>query len=452
MRAKQSKIIVGAALAAAAVHTGKRHAMNREDYLHDVATKPRRYGQKETDNEADVATLGKNLRELTAGVKKRDEEMTTAMKKAADEIAANGKMAKETLDQLKSIAEAGTALQTRMLEIEQKWVSVQGNITGGVGQRGKSVGDRFIESDEVKKYLETRGKSGPNASMTFKAITSATTGAGGAGDLIQPTRVSEIIRPQDRPLTIRDLLSQSRTVSNAIEYVQETGFDNQAEPVAEGADKPESSIDFQLKTVPVRTIAHWIPVTKQVYDDAPMLAAYIDNRLRYGLALVEENQILAGDGTGQNLLGLIPEAAAYNRANTGTKLDVLRRSITQVRLSEYRADAVVLHPGDWEEIELLKTDEGAYVWANPMALLNPTVWGLSVVDTTAITEAQFLTGAFRPAATVWQREDATVAISEHDRDNFIKNMLTIRGEERLALTVWRPEALVHGTFSEGLSS
>lgn len=440
-----------AALCAPAIVGQKAHAMNREDYHHDVATNPRRYARKDGPNsDADVADLQKNVRDLTGVIKKRDDEMTAAMKKASEEIAATGKMAKETLDQLKAIADAGTALQTRMLEVEQKFVALKDTGGGGIGQRGKSLGERFTEDEGVKKFLQSRG--GQDVKVTMKAITSASTGSGGAGDLIQPLRVGEIIRPQDRPLTVRDLLSQSRTVSNAIEYVQETGFDNQAEPTAEGAQKPESSIDFQLKTVPVRTIAHWLAVTKQVYDDAPMLASYIDNRLRYGLAIVEENQILAGDGTGQNLLGLIPEAAAYNRAMTGTKLDVLRRSITQVRLSEYRADAVILHPGDWEEIELTKTDEGAYVWANPQSLLNPTVWGLRVVDTAAITETQFLTGAFKPAATVWQREDATVAISEHDRDNFIKNMLTIRGEERIALTVWRPEALVHGTFGEGLSS
>lgn len=442
---KNQKLAAG--VAAAALVGMKSVPMNREDYHNEVALNPRKFRQKDGASDADIATLQKGVKDISQLIAKRDGEMVEAMKKAQAEIEANGKMARETMDQLKAIAEAGTALQTRMLDIEQKFVSIKdsGNRPGT-----KSIGDQFIENEAVKAFLQQRG--GQAVKVTLKAITSNTTGSGGAGDLIQPTRVPDILRPQDRPMTIRDLLSQSRTVSNAIEYVQETGFTNNAAPVAEGAQKPESSIDFQLKTVPVRTLAHWIAVTKQVYDDAPMLASYIDNRLRYGLALVEENQILAGDGTGQNLLGLIPEATPYNRANVGTKLDVLRRSITQTRLSEYRADATVLHPGDWEEIELLKTDEGAYVWANPMGLLNPTVWGLRVVDTTAITEAHFLTGAFKPAATVWQREDATVAISEHDRDNFIKNMLTIRGEERLALTVWRPEALVYGTFAESLQS
>lgn len=448
-----TKLLIGAAAAAALAAPGivgrKEHAMNREDYLHDVATNPRRYRRKDGPNTDEaVAEVQKSVRELSGAIKKRDEEMGAAIKKASEEIAATGKMAKETLDQLKQLSEGATALQTRMLDVEQKFIASQND---GRQRRdaGKSLGQRTVESDVVKKFMADKGGT---AKFAVKAITSDTTGAGGAGDLVLPTRVAEIIRPEDRRMTIRDLLSQSRTASNAIEYVQETGFDNQADVVAEGAEKPESSIDFQLRNVPVRTIAHWIPVTKQIYDDAPMLASYIDNRLRFGLATVEEAQLLTGDGTGQNLLGLIPEAAVFNRQNTGTKLDVIRRAITQVRLSEFRADAVVLHPGDWEEMELVKTDFGSYVWANPMGLLNPTVWGLRVVDTTAMEEAQFLVGAFRQAATVWDREDANVQISEHDRDNFIKNMLTVRGEERIALTVFRPEAMVTGEFAESLTS
>lgn len=449
-KAMKSRILVGAALAMAApaIHTGKSHAMNRADYLHDFTTNPSKYRRKDGVDEAAIADLQKGQKSVLELITKRDKEMADAIKKAGDEIAATGKMAKETLDQMKAIADAGTTLQARMLDIEQKFVAVNDN-TNKARNAQKSLGLRVVEDESVKKMMESKAGI---ARVVLKAITSESTGAGGAGDLVQPLRVPGIIALPDRPLTIRDLLSQGRTISNAIEYIQETGFDNNAAPVAESTEKPESSIDFQLKNAPVRTIAHWIPVTKQIYDDAPMLAAYIDNRLRFGLSFVEENQILAGDGSGQNLLGLIPEASDYNRANTGTKLDVLRRSVTQVRLSEYRATAVVLHPADWEEIELLKTTEGAYIWANPMGLLNPTVWGLRVVDTTAIPEAQFLTGAFQQAATVWDREQANVQISDQDRDNFIKNMLTIRAEERIALTVWRPEAMVHGTFAEGLTS
>lgn len=450
-----TKLLIAAGAAAFAAPAlvglnGKPLAMNREDYLHESTSRAHRarYGRKDGTADADIQDLRTAQKDMAKAMADRDKQMAEALEKAKAEITNTGKMAQETLDQLKSIATSGEAMQKRMLEIEQKFVSISEH---NRGQRAsmKSLGNRVAESDEVKKFMSERGG---RVRVSVKAITSDVTGAGGAGDLVVPTRVPGIVADPDRILTVRSLLASARTTSNAIEYVQETGFDNQAAPVAEAAEKPESQIEFQLQTVGVKTIAHWIHVTKQIYDDAAMLAGYIDNRLRFGLKIVEEDQLLAGDGTGQNLLGLIPEAADFNRANTGTKLDVIRRSITQVRLAEYRATGVILHPGDWEEIELLKTDEGAYIWANPMGLLNPTVWGLSVVDTVAIDEGQFLTGAFSQAATVWDREDANVQISEHDRDNFIKNMLTVRAEERLALTVFRPEALVHGTFAEGLQS
>ncbi len=303
----------------------------------------------------------------------------------------------------------------------------------------------------MKDGIASKGR----VQVNLKAITSLSTGDGGAGDLIIPQRVPGIIRQPDRAMTIRDLLSVGRTSSNAIEFVQETGFTNNAAPVAEGAQKPESSIDFQLQTSPVRTIAHWIQASKQVLADVPMLQSYIDTRLRFGLELVEEEQILAGDGTGQNLLGLIPQATPFDEARRkvgDTRIDIVRRAMTQVRLAEYRADAIVLHPSDWEEIELTKDGEDRYIWANPRGLLGPTLWGLPVVDTTAVEEGEFLVGAFRLSSQIWDREDATVDISTEDRDNFIKNMVTIRAEERLALTVYRPEALVYGDFDDVVSS
>lgn len=429
------------AMAAPAIVRAKNHAMNREDYINDIATNPAKYRRR--DGEVKTAELAVQVKSIAEAMAKRDKEIAAAVEKASSEVKETGKIAASTVEELKKISELANGLSTRMLDVEQKAAAI-GEQTTKQRQSQKSLGQIVAEDEKVKAWQKARGGT---VRLEMRAITSNTTGAGGAGDLVQPTRVPEIIRPEDRQLTIRDLLSQSRTNSNAIEYVRETGYTNAAAPVAETTQKPESTLEFNLATVPVRTIAHWVHASKQILDDAPMLQSYIDNRLRFGLAIVEENQILAGDGTGQNMLGLIPEAIPYNRPTTGTKIDVIRRSITQVRLSEYRADAVVMHPADWEEIELTKTTEGAYVWGSPSGLLVPRIWGLRVVDTTAIAEDHFLTGAFKLAATYFDREDAAVQISDQDRDNFITNMITIRAEERGAVVVWRPEALVYGDYS-----
>jgi HK97 family phage major capsid protein len=419
--------------------------------VHPSLADVRRYGRR--DDDPDLPTLAKEFRTLAQELKTRDTTVKEWTEKAAAEIKANGAIATETKAALEAQAKAATELAARLGEMEQLVAKLKANDNPEPGR--ESIGKKFTEDEKVVEFLKGGMGAKGRVQVRVKAITSLTSGDGGAGDLIVPTRVPGIIRQPDRAMTIRDLLSVGRTTSNSIEYVQETGFTNNAAPVAEGAQKPESSLEFTLQSSPVRTIAHWIQASVQVLADVPALQSYIDTRLRFGLEIEEEEQILAGDGTGQNLLGIIPQATPFdtNRRRVGdTRIDIVRRAMTQVRLAEYRPDAIVLHPSDWEEIELTKTTEGAYIWANPRGLLGPTLWGLPVIDTTAVEEGEFLVGNFRMSSQIWDREDATVDVSTEDRDNFIKNMVTIRAEERLALTVYRPEALIYGDFDEVVSS
>lgn len=409
------------------------------------ASDVRLYGKKE--EELSPTEVVREWRGVKTSLEKQHSDIQDWVKKAAESIKATGELSAEVKAGLEKSSKAGEELAVKFAELEQMVSKLAANSNRGP-QAQKSLGQQVTEDEKVKAFLE---QGGGKVRFGVKAITSATSGSGGAGDLIVPQRNPGIMRAPDRALVIRDLLSVGRTTSNSIEYVQETGFTNAAAPVAEGAQKPESSLEFNLVSTPVRTIAHWIQASKQVLQDVPALQSYIDTRMRFGLALVEEAQILAGDGTGQNLLGLIPQSTPFDvaRAKPGdTRIDIVRRAMTQVRLAEYRADAILLHPSDWEEIELTKTDEGSYVWANPRGLLGPTLWGLPVIDTTAVEEGEFLVGNFQMAAMLWDREDAVVDISTEDRDNFIKNMVTIRAEERLGLEVSRPEALIYGDFDE----
>lgn len=406
-----------------------------------------RYGKKE--DEIDPAVMVKEWRALRTDLKSQHAEVQQWTEKAAQSIKDTGAIADEVKKGLEEAAKKGEALAAKFGELEQLVAALQKT---GVGQEaGKSNGQIVTEDDRFKAMAKD---GGGKVRVSVKAITSATSGAGSAGDLIIPQRNPGIVRQPDRLMTIRNILTSGRTSSNSIEYVQETGFTNAAAPVAEGAQKPESSLEFNLVTTPVRTIAHWIQASKQILADVPALQSYIDTRMRFGLEIVVDDQLLSGDGTGQNLLGLIPQATPFDvsRVRPGdTRIDIVRRAMTQVRIAEYRADAIIMHPSDWEEIELTKTSEGAYVWANPRGLLGPTLWGLPVIDTTAVEEGEFLVGNFQMAAMVWDREEAVVDISTEDRDNFIKNMVTLRAEERLALEVSRPEALVYGDFDDAVS-
>jgi HK97 family phage major capsid protein len=260
-------------------------------------------------------------------------------------------------------------------------------------------------------------------------------------------RVPGIIAPPNRTLTIRDLLAPGQTSSSSVEYVKETGFTNNARSVSEGTTKPQSELTFNLSTSPVRTLAHIFRASRQIMDDAVGLASYINARGTYGLKYVEETQLLNGNGSGVNIDGIVPQATDYAPAFTGsTNIDTLRLALLQVILAEYPATGFVLNPTDWAKIELEKDSQGRYLVGNALSPIGPSIWGLPVVQTQAMASGDFLTGAFNMAAQIFDRMGVEVLLSTEDQDNVVKNMITIRVEERLALAVYRPEAFVSGSF------
>lgn len=340
-------------------------------------------------------------------------------------------------------------LKARIDEVEQKAARrpQDGN------EEIKSLGRQFVESDQFKSLVGDAGQRG-KANLEIKAtITSANTdAAGSAGDLVQTTRIPGIFAPQDRKFTIRDLLMPGRMDGNALEFVQETGFVNNAGMVAEGTKKPQSDIKFDLKSTTAKVIAHYMKASRQILEDSSQLRSYIDGRLRYGLAFKEEQQILNGDGTGQNLLGIIPQATAYTRpvgvtTTAESKIDTLRFAMLQAVLAEYPASAHVLNPIDWAAIETLKDTSGQYIIGNPQGSLNPTLWKLPVVETQAIAVNKFLTGAFSMGAQLFDRWLSRVEVATENEDDFVNNLVTILAEERLALAVYRPEAFIYGDIA-----
>jgi len=391
----------------------------------------------EKTSEQELATLAADLKKAADDVKKQAETTQTELKNL-------GKVTDETKKAADDALIKHNEISARLTEIEQKMVrsSKEGP------QRAKSIGEMVTEAEEVKSLLASkRGR----ARVPVKAIISAlTTDANGsAGDLIVPTRVPGVVAPPTRRMTIRDLLMPGRTDKNAIQFVKETGFTNNAATVSEtaGNAKPQSEIKFDVVNAAVSTIAHYVKATVQILDDVPMLQSYIDGRLRYGLRFVEEAQLLMGGGTGTDINGLYTQATAFSAPITltdGNMVDTLRLALLQVALAEYPASGIVLSMHDWARIETLKDGEGRYLFGNPQGTTEARLWRLPVVETQAMTEDKFLVGAFNMAAQIFDREDAHVDISTEDQDNFIKNLVTIRAEERLALAVYRPEAFVKG--------
>jgi HK97 family phage major capsid protein len=397
---------------------------------------------------------GKSVAELAAETraafdKKHDEVKGIAEKALAE--AGKGIPLSEAAKELADQALTGlNETKARLDELEQKAAR-----RGSEPTEVKSIGQQYIDSDAYKSAFGNGARQGQNVGIEVKAITSLTTDANGsAGDLVRPERVQSPMQMlPDRQLTIRSLIAPGTTSSSSIEYVQETGFTNNAGMVAEGTLKPESTLKLDLKNAPVRKIAHWFLASAEILADAPGLRSMIDNRLRYGLAFVEDVQLLKGDGTGQNLAGIKPQASDYALPSgvtgfaTPTMIDKLRLAQLQVALALYPADGQVLHPIDWALIEMQKDGEGRYIIGNPQGTIAPTLWGLPVVPSMAQTQGEFTVGAWRMGAQLFDREQSGVLVSTEDGDNFRRNMVTILAEERLALTVYRPEAFVDGAFA-----
>lgn len=386
----------------------------------------------------------KTLEDLKGAFLQTSQDLKSFVEKANGEIEAAGKVSSETKAALETLAEKANGYGDRIDKIEGR---LNSKFDDGRAE-AKSLGAQFIETDEYKAISE--GKS-QTARMQVKAIVNAT---GEGQPLVPEQRVPGIIHEPERMLTIRDMLASGRTSSNLVKFARESVYTNNAGPqyqaspeARENISKPESNITFTDGSAEVITLAHFILVSRQVLSDAPMLQSYIDGRLRYGLKLEEEDEILNGDGSGGQLDGLRNQQTAYSRAQSGdTKIDTLRRAITQAQLANYMVDGIIVNPADWEEIELTKTSENAYVFASPARMAAAAMWGKPVLVTNTMPAGQFQVGSYQLAAQIWDREDATVELSREDGDNFRKNMVTVLAEERLALTVYRAQSIIGGAF------
>lgn len=396
--------------------------------------------------DVETKTVAEQAAEIKAALDKSVDSVKELAEKAVGMAEKNEKAAAGQTEKVDDAIKGMNELKTAFDAFEQKLARGEGE-----QKTSQTPGQAFVGSDEYKALIDGTVTQGRVAAVQMKAITSLTTDAdGSAGDLVRTERVQSAMPTlPERRMTVRDLVAPGQTNSNGIEYVQETGFTNAAAMVAEGTLKPESSLKFDLMTAPVRKIAHWMLASSEILADAPGLQSMIDQRLRYGLAYKEEAQMLNGDGTGQNLLGIRPQATDFAAPFTitdATPIDLIRLAILQAVLAEYPASGIVLNPIDWARIETTKDADGRYIIGNPQGTASPTLWSLPVVATQAMEVDKFLTGAFRQGAQVFDRMQATVMASTEDSDNFRKNLVTILAEERLAFTCYRPEAFIEGDF------
>jgi HK97 family phage major capsid protein len=325
------------------------------------------------------------------------------------------------------------------------------------GRETKDLASMLFEHDEFRDFAR-RGARGriripfEETPLELKTvITSAAVGSSTPGILV-PERIPGIVKPGVPRIRVADLIPHYPIVNNSVEVVKENVFTSNASPQSEASDKLESALTFTIDSEAVRTIAHWIPASRQVLDDLPGLQMFVRGRLVDGLLDELDDQILRGDGT-TGLSGLTNEATAYSDATydqTGdTKLDKLARMLTQLEDSNMSGSGFILHPRQWREIQTIKADQGggagtgAYVLGGPQGNVPAMAWGLPVATTTRNTYGQAFVGAFASHVILALRQGVTVDISTEHSDYFVKNLVAIRAELRCALLTLRSDAVIY---------
>lgn len=399
-------------------------------------------------------SLEKDIETINASLKQVGDQIKSQAEQAQKDIKAHAQLSEETRAKVDELLTKQGDLQAHLQAAEQKLAKLE-NGGGGVAAE-RTLGQQFTENEEFQAWAQR-----PGARFSIGINAAIDSGSSSAGDLIVPDRVPGIVAAPLRRLTIRDLIQWGRTTSNSIEFVRELLFTNNAAPVSENPSglKPESSITFDADSVPVVTIAHWIHASKQVLADVPMLQSYIDGRLRAGLKLKEEDQLLNGSGVGLNLDGIYTQATNYSMpagavVDNETMVDRLELAMLQVELSNYSPDAIILNPVDWSNIRRLKATDRSYLFGGPSSPISQNLWNRNVVTTTAIAQGDFLVGVFGGGLAVqgWDRQDISLSIATQDDRDFVKNMVKLLVEERIGLTVYRPAAFVKGDFDDTSSS
>lgn len=371
-------------------------------------------------------------------------KLAALSEKAAGEAATVGKVSADTKTALEAIGVEQRTLADRILAVEQKATAQNDQ-----DKPAQTAGDMFVKSDGYIALQKNGIKGRANVELK-NTVTNA------VGNTFSERRPG-IVEGAFRLFTVEDLLTALPTSSNAIDWVRENVFTNAAAEAAEGAAKPQSSITFLPGTMPVSTVAHWLKISRQLAMDNAALAAYINRRLMYGVNLRVENQLISGNGVAPSLSGLTATGNftphGYTAASlTGlgllnNRFDLIGKMIGDSAGADYPADSIIVNTADWWTMRLAKDAQGRYLLGDPGASVAPTLFGLPVVASNATTADSVLVGNVAQAATLHKREGVVVDMSDSDENNFQLNLVTIRAERRLALTVEKPAALRFGDLT-----
>nr|WP_319250498.1 phage major capsid protein [uncultured Celeribacter sp.] len=410
---------------------------------------PRMDAGEDGDVEKLLAQVQQSLDKVNSQTKQTAENALKEAKKAGEVSAETKQAADQLLTTQTELSNAVKNMTEQLEGVNQKHLDIAQQVAEGLGAgRGagvKSLGQAVLEShDKIKAFN--------GGTMSVDVKNAITTAAGSAGGLIYHEEERDPVRLPRRRLLVRQLLTQGRTGSDLVTFRKQTIRANAAGMVAEEGTYQASSYGWEKATEKVKKIGHVTSISEEALADADQLQTEVDGELRYGLDLEEEQQILAGDGTGENLTGLTTEAPDFVAAAglpNATRIDRLRLGILQVTLEDYIPTSMLLNPLDWAAIELLKVSgtDNRYVWGNPGTGNTPLLWGKDVVDTNSMTAGEWLVGDLALAATYYDRQEAEVLFSTEHGTNFIEDMVTVKARKRVAMAIKRSLAMVQGDFT-----
>lgn len=412
----------------------------------DIADTAEKENRDFTDDERAQVTeaMGK-----ASDVKKRIEQakgdaaLTQAMKELGDGIGLVGDDGDKVTASGLIVPDGGKTLGDYFVN-SAEYGDLMASVPGGAFQKNHRVQARPVG---FKNLLPTRR----NATLvTGSSDTSA-------GALVQNDYKGLLggLGQFERPLRLRDVVTPGQTDSDTVEYSRVTSVTNNASPVAESTQtatpgsvdaahgvKPESALALEKVTANVRTIAHWIPVTKRALSDAAQIRTLIDGFLQYGLEEELEDQMISGDGTGENLDGLANVSGVQTQAYDTSELVTLRKAKTKVRtVGRAIANAYLINPTDLETVDLLQDNNNQFYFGGPSGDPQHPIWALPVVETEAVPAGTAYVGDFRKAI-LWDREQSSITMTDSHADFFIRNMVAILAEMRAAFGVIQPNAFV----------
>ncbi len=351
------------------------------------------------------------------------------------------------------------SLNSRVNEIAQTVGGTPKGIINGTNADDRSVGNQFVNCESFKSFDNNRRSRLVTACKGVS--TTAAANSLTQSSVVAPQFNSGVVAPVETELNIESLIPHLPTTSDTVQYMYGGALTNNAAVAPQNTKKGESTVAAPtLKKCDILTFAHFTKVTKQLADDAPALAEYINHKMTYGLQQTIELQIIDGNGTNQlsglfnvgNYTDKTADIISSLPSNNATLLDFLLIAVHKMKATGVKPECIVLNPENFMEISLLKDSDGKYLLGAPTVGAVATLWGIPVITSNSVAKGKYLIANFTLGATIYDRQQITVEMSDSDENNFQYNLYTLRVERRLGLAIEHPEAIWGGSFSLELGS